>query len=74
MIENLLAESAHFKIIGEFEIVKLKRWGKRTTIIGDFYGDPSGALIDQQEKWCLMYGAGIIIYFLRPPFQEYSYH
>ena len=35
---------------------------------------PIGALIDRHEQWCIMYGAGIIVYFLRPPFQEYSYH
>ncbi len=74
MIDEMLAQSAHFTITHEYEVVWLKRPRKRRIIIGDFYGDPTGAIIDSQERWCLMFGAGIILYYLRPPFQQYHYH
>jgi hypothetical protein len=37
-------------------------------VIGDFYGEPSGALIDWAEKWCLVYGEHLLLYHLKPPF------
>lgn len=50
-----------------------KTTGKET-IIGDFYGDPNGAIIDTNERFAIMYGCGIIAYSLREPFEQYSYN
>ena len=41
--------------------------------IGDFYGDPQIALISEDEKYCVIGGAGIIIYYLTEPFENYKY-
>ena len=41
--------------------------------IGHFYGDPEGAFIDVHEKYCVMYGCGVIVYFLNDPFEKYWY-
>lgn len=72
--EKFLAESKHYKIVSEYETVELIfKDSDRKIRIGDFYGDPEGAFIDVNEKFCVMYGCGIIIYFIREPFEEYRY-
>ena len=73
-MKKLLTESKNYKVIGEYETVYLidKMTGK-DTIIGDFYGDPVGGIIDTNEQLAIMYGCGIIVYFLREPFEQYSY-
>lgn len=69
-----LAESEHYAIISEFETVSLIDKATNTEIIiGDFYGDPEGAIIDTNERFVAMYGCGLIVYFLCPPFEEYTY-
>ncbi len=45
----LLAESDKYKISLSYEIVYLN-FSKRKIHIGDFYGDPYGAIIDKNEK------------------------
>lgn len=74
-MKKLLTESKNYKVIGEYETVYLidKMTGKET-IIGDFYGDPVGGIIDTNERFAIMYGCGIIVYSLREPFEQYSYH
>jgi len=70
-----LAESASYIIFHEYETVFLKI--KNTagfSVIGDFYGDPEFAVISENEKFCVMGGAGIIVYFLHEPFEEYQYN
>ncbi len=42
--------------------------------IGDFYGDPSAAIIDWHEKWCITVGCGLVLYWLREPFPDYQYN
>lgn len=71
--EKILAESRNYAIISEFESVYLKRPDGTKLLIGDFYGDPKGALIDRDERFVIMYGCGLIVYYLRPPFEGYSY-
>ena len=69
-----LAECKHYAVISEFEAVYLVDKIRHTEIlIGDFYGDPAGAIIDLKERFVVMYGCGLIIYFLRPPYEEYTY-
>ena len=74
MMERL-AESTNYIIFYEYETVLLKI--KNTfgfSVIGDFYGNPQFAVISKNEKFCVMGGAGIIIYFLTEPFEEYQYN
>jgi hypothetical protein len=75
-MSRLLAESGHFKVISEYETVFLhfKDGARKPVIIGDFYGDPDSALISGDECYVAMAGCGLIIYFLREPFEAYNYH
>ena len=67
-----LAKSANYMVKSEFEIVLL--YGNdRNVVIGDFYGNPTAAVIDAGERWCVMVGCGIIAYYLEAPFRPYEY-
>lgn len=71
----ILAESEHYVVLSEYETVYLVDKTIKTEImIGDFYGDPKGAFIDSNEHFVVMYGCGLIVYFLRPPFEKYTYN
>ena len=71
---RILAESENYKIVSEDECVTLIfKNSDREVKIGDFYGDPDGAFLDVHEKYCVMYGCGVIVYFLHNPFEEYLY-
>lgn len=69
-----LIESEHFIIESEYETVFLtdKSNGRRT-VIGDFYGDAEGAIIDRNEEFAAVFGCGVIVYYLTEPFEEYRY-
>ena len=71
----ILAESSHFAILKEYERASLctKQGFKPVTCVGDFYGDPQDAYIDPKEKFCITVGCGIILYYLREPFESYAY-
>ena len=70
-----LARSENYIVESEFETVFLTdlRNGRKT-IIGDFYGDADGAMIDIKERFAIVFGCGVIIYYLREPFEEYRYN
>ena len=70
-----VAESKHYIICKEYETVFLlrKRSEKVIAKIGDFYGDVKKAIIAPSEKYCVMAGCGMILYYLRPPFASYRY-
>jgi hypothetical protein len=68
-----LASSAHYRVLRDYEIVFLETPHRSRVVIGDFYGDTCTALIDTNERWCLKAGCGLILYFLREPFQPYTY-
>lgn len=71
---RILAESENYKIVGEYECVSLIfKNSDREVLIGNFYGDPAGAFIDANEKYCVMYGCGVIVYFINKPFEQYRY-
>lgn len=72
---NLLAESKNYLITNQYEKVFLKNksTGKQT-LIGDFYGDPEAAVISNDEKYCVIFGCGLIIYYLAEPFENYEYN
>lgn len=70
----ILAESRNYIVYNDYEIVVLKKKSDNSEIaIGDFYGDPNGALTDMEERFILMYGCGVIIYYL-PFYEEYHYN
>ncbi len=71
---NLLAENQRIKIIGEYEkALLINKKDETKIVIGDFYGDPQVAIIDKNEKFCVIGGCGIIIYYLISPYESYSY-
>lgn len=72
---TLLAESTKYQILHEFESAILKiKTNQKEIIIGDFYGDPQDASISEDETFCVIVGKGIIIYYLRDPFEEFKYN
>lgn len=71
--ERILARSKHYTVSHEYETVILDRSGGTRFVIGDFYGDPKAVIIDQNEKWVIMVGCGIILYRPREPFVPYEY-
>lgn len=72
-----LSQSKSYKIIHLYEsayIAPLQSSDIYQYIeIGDFYGNPEVAIIDQNEKWCAVGGCGLIIYFIQEPFTPYQY-
>ena len=68
---KILAQSKNFIIQNEYESVFLTKKGSKI-IIGDFYGDPKDAIIDFKERWGVVVGCGLIIYYFREPFEAYS--
>lgn len=74
MAERLLAKSKNFRITAEYEKVYLyNRSDSRRTLIGDFCGDAEGAVIDKKERFAAVFGCGVIVYYLRPPYEPYAY-
>lgn len=72
---NTLTESNNFIVYNEYEGVFLKnKLTGQEVQIGDFYGDPQGAIISADEQYCLMFGCGVIIYYLKLPFEPFQYH
>ena len=85
---NLLAESQNYFVYNIYETVILvlktpiiSTTGKifkrakiiKKVYIGDFYGDPDCAAIASDESFCVMGGCGLIVYYLRKPFEKYIY-
>jgi hypothetical protein len=68
-----LAESLNYRIESEYETVYLIHSAGHT-VIGDFYGDPTAAIIDNDERWCAIVGCGMVLYYLKQPFEPYEYH
>ena len=72
---KILAESASYQVLSEYEDVFLKfKETLRLVKVGDFYGDPEVAIISEEEKFCAIGGCGIIVYFIQEPFEEYTYY
>jgi len=71
---KILAESASYQVLSEYEDVFLKfKETSRLVKVGDFYGDPEVAVISVDEKFCAIGGCGVIVYFIQEPFEEYTY-
>ncbi len=74
-MRQVLAQSDKYVITHEYEVASLlNRNSGREVIIGDFYGGPEVAFISKNESYCVVGGCGLIIYYLKEPFQEYEYH
>ena len=67
-----LAISENVKVESSFEKVFLSTKSVEHLLIGDFYGDPDGAIIDWDERWVIMFGNGIIIYNLNGSYSPYN--
>lgn len=72
---NILVENDDYLVYKKYETVRLymKKQKQLVWCIGDFYGDAEGAIITEDNQWCIMYGCGIIAYRLKEPFDDYSY-
>ena len=72
---STIAESEHYAVVRECEdcYLMFKDMSRKSVSVGDFYGDAEFALIDRNERFVVMGGLGIIIYFLRAPWNSYSY-
>ncbi len=47
---NLLAESEHYMVYGEYEnVMMIIKASQKKILIGDFYGNPQGAVIAEDE-------------------------
>ncbi len=73
--KRLLAQSENYKISHEYETVFLTHNNSNTPdiVIGDFYADPEAAIIDAAERFVIMVGYGLIVYYLAMPFEAYLY-
>ena len=70
---HTMCESEHYVVLSEFESVFLYIKDKtKRILIGYFYSDPEIARISPDERFCIMGGEGIIVYYLDEPFAEYS--
>jgi len=73
-MRRILAESKRYIIQSEYESVFLKfKQSEREILIGDFYGDPEVGFIAADERYCVVGGCGIIVYFIEEPFLDYRY-
>lgn len=73
---RVLQRSRNFTVVARFESVFLLGGGlvgfaPAGLAIGDFYGEPVAAAIDEQELWCVVVGCGLVAYRLRPPWDPY---
>jgi hypothetical protein len=74
-MDSILAESKNYLITNEYEMAFLNfKNSDKKICIGDFYGDPQVAIISNDETICVMAGCGIIVYYLKEPFEEYKYN
>lgn len=59
-------ESAYAEMDGEA--------GPVVVVVGDFYGGPLGAAVDDERQWCVSVGrSGAVVYRLQPPWMDYEY-
>ena len=70
----ILAESEHYIVVSEYEdcYLMFKDRSRGSVSVGTFYGDAEFALIDRNERFVVTGGCGIVIYFLREPWEDYS--
>jgi hypothetical protein len=66
-------ESQNYSVVISHETVLLERPDvSEPLVIGNFYGNMHDAVIDPEERWCVMVGCGVIVYRLGPPWKAYT--
>jgi hypothetical protein len=73
---HILAESPRYLVYHLYETAYLHFKGAaRTDIaIGCFYGDPQTGYMAPDETYCVLGGCGLLLYYLREPFDDYNHH
>lgn len=71
---NTLATSENYIVYAIFDYAYLffRNASRGDVFLGWFYGDPEGALIDREERFCTVFSNGIIVYRLEEPFAPYD--
>lgn len=71
----ILAESNKYIIKNEYETAYLidKEKNKTISAAADMYGDPTGAAIAEAESYCIVFGCGAVIYYIKKPFENYEH-
>lgn len=71
---NVLAQNEKYTVWNEYETTYLTINDENKVVtIGDFYGDPSCAMIDRNNRYCVVAGCGVIIYYINEPYLPYRY-
>ena len=70
MTTHELARSAAFIVQHEYEHARVTAADGRHASLGEFYGDPAVALIDDHEQWCAVAGEGLVICRLEQGFGQ----
>jgi hypothetical protein len=66
-------QSQNYSLLMSYETVLLERPEvSEPLVIGYFYGNMDDAVIDPEERWCVMVGRGVIVYRLGPPWDPYT--
>jgi hypothetical protein len=77
LMMQIFAESKNYIVLGEYEAVTLQFTSRknrnREVVVGDFYGNLQAAAISEDESFCAMVGCGLIVYYLKEPFNDYIY-
>jgi hypothetical protein len=64
-----LTRSDNYAVVHDYEDAFLILPNGRRVPVGSFYGDPACAVIDRRERWCVVAGCGLLVYFLHEPFR-----
>lgn len=74
MQQTILAQSADYYVKASYETAELyaKCGDKLIAFIGEHYGDVADCIIDRDERFCVTVGCGYIVYFIKPPFEDYA--
>ncbi|MGK5033339.1 hypothetical protein [Janthinobacterium sp. MDT1-19] len=68
MSRRELARSAEYIVQHEYEQASMTAADGWRQELGEFYGDPTVALIDINEQWCAVAGEGLVLCRLGQPF------
>jgi hypothetical protein len=72
-MKELLAQSNNYKLFASYEEVTLEGGLiDHLVIAADFYGGAICGVIDKNEKWCVLGGNGLVVYYLIEPFHSYT--
>ncbi len=68
-VDRLLTAEASTALVGNAELITVVR---PDTLVGHHLGNPSGGFIDRDQRFCVSFGQGIVIYHLEPPFDSFG--